>query len=55
MKGWVDQIAGHPWTSECGSGIDIVVNCAAAFVFGTVEAVTEQEWDRVLGVNVKGV
>ena len=31
-----------------------MVNNAAAFVFGTVEQATEQDWDKVLGVNVKG-
>lgn len=35
-------------------GLDILVNNAAAFVFGTVEQVTEADWDRVLSVNVKG-
>ncbi len=39
--------------SEYG-GLDILVNNAAAFVFGTVEEATEEDWDRVLGVNVKG-
>jgi NAD(P)-dependent dehydrogenase (short-subunit alcohol dehydrogenase family) len=33
--------------------IDIVVNNAAAFVFGTVEEVSEADWDRVFDVNVK--
>ena len=35
-------------------GLDILVNNAAAFVFGTVEKATEQDWDRILNVNVKG-
>ncbi len=35
-------------------GLDILVNNAAAFVFGTVETASEQDWDRVLNVNVKG-
>ena len=34
--------------------VDVLVNNAAAFVFGTVEQATEQDWDKVLGVNVKG-
>lgn len=34
--------------------IDVLVNNAAAFVFGTVEQASEQDWDRVLAVNVKG-
>ena len=35
-------------------GIDILVNNAAAFVFGKVEDVTRADWDKVLGVNVIG-
>ncbi|MBI1923006.1 glucose 1-dehydrogenase [Candidatus Poribacteria bacterium] len=35
--------------------IDILVNNAAAFVFGRVEDATEEDWDRVLGTNVKGL
>lgn len=35
-------------------GIDIVVNCAATFVFGKVENVTKADWDKVMGVNVVG-
>lgn len=35
-------------------GLDILVNNAAAFVYGTVETTTAEDWDRVLGVNVKG-
>ncbi len=34
--------------------IDILVNNAAAFVFGKVEEVTEADWARVFGVNVIG-
>jgi len=35
-------------------GIDILVNDAAAFVFGTVEQASAEDWERVLGVNVLG-
>lgn len=35
-------------------GIDIVINNAAAFVFGKVEDVTRADWDKVMGVNVIG-
>lgn len=35
-------------------GVDVLVNCAAAFVYGTVESASGADWDRVLGVNVKG-
>lgn len=34
--------------------IDILVNNAAAFVFGTIEEITKADWDRVFGVNVIG-
>lgn len=34
--------------------LDVLVNNAAAFVFGRIEDVTEENWDRVLGINVKG-
>ena len=35
-------------------GIDVLVNDAAAFVFGTVEQASSEDWARVLGVNVLG-
>jgi NAD(P)-dependent dehydrogenase (short-subunit alcohol dehydrogenase family) len=35
-------------------GLDVIVNNAAAFVYGTAESVTGGDWDKVLGVNVKG-
>ena len=35
-------------------GVDILVNNAAAFIYGTVDQVTSEQWDRILGVNVKG-
>ena len=34
--------------------IDLLVNNAAAFVFGKVEDVTQDDWMRVFGVNVIG-
>jgi 3-oxoacyl-[acyl-carrier protein] reductase len=34
-------------------GVDVLVNNAAVFVFGTIEEVSSDDWDRVLGVNVK--
>jgi len=39
--------------SEFG-GIDIVVNNAAAFVFGSIEETGPEEWGKVLSVNVIG-
>ena len=38
---------------EFGS-LDILVNNAAAFVFGKIEEVTADDWAKVLGVNVLG-
>ena len=35
-------------------GIDILVNDAAAFVFGSLENVSRQDWEKVFGVNVIG-
>ncbi|MBH8565398.1 SDR family oxidoreductase [Nostoc sp. CENA67] len=35
-------------------GLDILVANAAVLVTGTVEEVTESDWDRVFAVNVKG-
>ena len=32
----------------------VLVNNAAQYVFGHVTEVTEEDWDRVLGTNVKG-
>lgn len=34
-------------------GVDVLVNNAAVFVFGTIEEVSSDDWDRALGVNVK--
>lgn len=36
------------------AGIDILINNAAAFVFGKVEDVSRADWDKVLNVNVLG-
>lgn len=35
--------------------LDIVVNNAATFLYRSVEDCTEEEWDSVLGTNLKGV
>jgi len=35
-------------------GIDVLVNDAAAFIFGKVEDVTQRDWETVFGVNVIG-
>jgi NAD(P)-dependent dehydrogenase (short-subunit alcohol dehydrogenase family) len=41
-------------SAERLGGIDILVNDAAAFVFGRVEDVTPADWAKVFGVNVIG-
>ena len=35
-------------------GVDVLVNDAAAFVFGEIQDVTADDWAKVLGVNVLG-
>lgn len=35
-------------------GLDIVVNSAAVQPYGTVETMSEDDWDMTLGVNLKG-
>ena len=35
-------------------GVDVLVNDAAAFVFGEIQDVTADDWTKVLGVNVIG-
>jgi len=50
-----DQVKG--WVAKCHEKfhrIDGLVNNAAAFIFGTIEEVTSEQWDKILGVNVKG-
>lgn len=39
---------------RAGARLGVLVNNAAQFVFGDVTEVTEEQWDRVLGTNVKG-
>jgi NAD(P)-dependent dehydrogenase (short-subunit alcohol dehydrogenase family) len=41
-------------TVEVFRHIDVLVNNAAAFVFGRVDEVTQEEWTRVFRVNVIG-
>lgn len=36
-------------------GVDVLVTCAGVQRYGTVEETSEELWDEVLGVNVKGV
>ena len=39
---------------DAHGGVDILVNDAAAFVFGEVQDVSDADWARVFGVNVIG-
>ena len=39
--------------AELGS-VNVLVNNAAAFVFGRIEEVSSEDWEKVLGVNVLG-
>ncbi len=42
-------------TLEAYGGLDILVNVAGVAVFGDFLAVTEEDWDRQMDVNAKGV
>ena len=42
-------------TVRAFGSVDVLVNDAAAFVFGRIEEVTDADWQRVMGVNVIGV
>jgi NAD(P)-dependent dehydrogenase (short-subunit alcohol dehydrogenase family) len=35
-------------------GIDVMVNNHAHFIFKTIEDTTSEDWDAILGVNIKG-
>jgi NAD(P)-dependent dehydrogenase (short-subunit alcohol dehydrogenase family) len=41
-------------TLERFGGIDIIVNSAAVQPYGTVETMSEADWDRALAINLKG-
>ena len=48
----VERLVGA--TLERFGGIDIIVNSAAVQPYGTVETMSEAEWDRTLAINLKG-
>lgn len=48
----IQQMVGS--TTSAHGEIDVLVNNAAAFVFGKVEDVTQDDWAKVFGVNVIG-
>jgi NAD(P)-dependent dehydrogenase (short-subunit alcohol dehydrogenase family) len=35
-------------------GVDVLVNCAGINLYGTVDTFSEEDWDRQIGVNLKG-
>ena len=45
MMGWIKETLGR---------VDILVNNAGIIRRGTIETVTEEDWDRVIEVNLKG-
>jgi NAD(P)-dependent dehydrogenase (short-subunit alcohol dehydrogenase family) len=49
VKRMVSDIIGH------FGRVDVLFNNAGILVEGTVEEVTEDDWDRIMAVNVKGV
>jgi len=42
-------------TTETFGRLDILVNVAGITSLGSAEGLTEEEWDRVLNINLKGV
>jgi NAD(P)-dependent dehydrogenase (short-subunit alcohol dehydrogenase family) len=41
-------------TVDVAGRLDVLVNCAGVWVEGPSETMTEADWDRVIGVNLKG-
>lgn len=39
---------------DWGGRLDVLVNCAGVWVEGPSDTMTEPDWDRVVGVNLKG-
>ncbi len=48
VAGWVDDVMMHE------TGIDILVNAAGIQTYGDLETTTIADWDRVMGVNLRG-
>jgi NAD(P)-dependent dehydrogenase (short-subunit alcohol dehydrogenase family) len=47
-------VAGTAKAADAFGGLDTLVNCAGVFEFRPFEEISEQEWDWILGVNLKG-
>ena len=41
-------------SQELFGGVDVLVNNAGVSSFGILQDISEEEWDRVFGINVKG-
>ena len=50
----VEQAMDAAVTRGVFPGVVVLVNVAGVVSFGSAEALAEAEWDRVLGVNLKG-
>jgi NAD(P)-dependent dehydrogenase (short-subunit alcohol dehydrogenase family) len=44
-----------PWAAEKLGGLDTLISCAGVPSRGAITDVSEQEWDRVFDINVKGL
>lgn len=52
MRALVAQAAAS--AARSGARLGVLVNNATRFVFGELTEVTDEQWDVVLGTNVKG-
>lgn len=50
--GQVDHAVGR--TIEAYGRIDILVNCAGVFIRNPITDVSDEEWDRVMNINLRG-
>jgi len=48
VKTWIEGVA------QRHGKIDILVNNAAIWVFGVIADITSEDWDKIMGVNIKG-
>jgi meso-butanediol dehydrogenase/(S,S)-butanediol dehydrogenase/diacetyl reductase len=52
---WGDLLAVVDYAERQFGQLDIAINCAGVLSVDAVEDITEAEWDRVMGINAKGV